>query len=154
MPHIHQLYDFAVSIYIVHNSKVLLVHHPRYAMWLPVGGHIELDEDPEQAIHREVQEETGLAIRLLSDRPNIVSKGTKFLSTPNYLDVHEANLPHRHIGLTYFAVTDSDQHQLSAEHSEINWLGLDDLDNPKYQLSNAVKFYCRQAIELSKTFEL
>lgn len=151
MPHIHKLYDFAVSIYITHNSKVLLVHHPRYDKWLPVGGHIELNEDPEQAIYREALEETGLTIQLLSHRPNIVSEGTKFLPTPNYMDVHEANLPHRHVGLTYFAVADTNQHKLSDEHTDINWLSIEDLENPKYQLSNAVKFYCRQALKLSQT---
>jgi ADP-ribose pyrophosphatase YjhB (NUDIX family) len=52
MPHIHELYDFVVTVFIVHKDKVLLVHHPRYGKWIPMGGHIELDEDPEEALFR------------------------------------------------------------------------------------------------------
>ena len=64
MPHIHELIDFTVGVYIVHDSKVLLVHHKKFDKWLSVGGHIELHEDPEEALFREVKEETGLEIKL------------------------------------------------------------------------------------------
>lgn len=60
MPHIHERYDFVVNAFIVFNNKVLLVHHPKYDKWLPMGGHVELDEDPEEALFREIEEETGL----------------------------------------------------------------------------------------------
>ena len=56
MPHIHDLYDFVVSAFIVHKGKVLLIYHKRYHEWLPIGGHIELDEDPQEALYREIKE--------------------------------------------------------------------------------------------------
>ena len=150
MPHIHDKYDFVVTVFIVFNGRVLLVHHPRYDKWIPMGGHIELDEDPEQALFREIQEETGLEVEILSEKPNIEQNDTRFIYTPRYVDVHEANPPHKHIGLVYFARAKSDNHILSAEHTEINWLSVDDLDNPKYALSNSVKFYCIEAIKAAK----
>lgn len=150
MPHIHELYDFTVSIFIVFDSKVLLVNHPRYNMWIPIGGHIELDEDPEQAVYREAKEESGLDIELISHSPNIKSSGTKFLPNPNYLDVHEANTPHHHIALTYFAQAKNDKSILSDEHSEMRWLSLEDLHKPEYQLSEAVIFYSTEAIKICR----
>jgi ADP-ribose pyrophosphatase YjhB (NUDIX family) len=147
MAHIHEKYDFVISVYIVFGDKVLLVNHPRYNMWVPMGGHIELDEDPEQAIFREIKEETGLEVEILSDKPTISSPGTKFIFTPNFVDVHVANPPHKHIALTYFARATTNKHVLSDEHSDINWLSEADLEKPEYNLSEAVKFYSRAAIK-------
>jgi 8-oxo-dGTP pyrophosphatase MutT (NUDIX family) len=150
MPHIHEKYDFIVTVFIVYNDKVLLVHHPRYDKWIPMGGHVELDEDPEQALFREIHEETGLDVEILSSKPNIEQNDTKFIYAPRYIDVHEANPPHKHIGLVYFAKAKNDKYVLSAEHTEINWLSVNDLDKPKYELSNSVKFYCREALTAAK----
>lgn len=149
MPHIHELYDYTITAFIVNNSRqVLLVNHPRYNKWIPVGGHIELDEDPEQALFREVKEETGLDIEVLSDRPRITSPGTKFLITPHYIDVHEANPPHKHISFTYFVKTESDKFILSDEHDDMRWFTLAELEDETYALSEAIKFYAREAITL------
>lgn len=147
MPHIHELYDFTTAVFIVNEGSVLLVNHPRYDKWLPPGGHIELDEDPEQALYREIEEETGLSVELITTKPSLESPGTKFMPTPNFMDVHEANLPHRHIGLTYFARSSSRDARLSDEHKELAWVADNDLDNDKYSLSEAIKFYCREAIK-------
>ncbi len=52
MPHIHELYDFTASAYILHptESKILLLLHKKLGKWLQPGGHIELSEDPLQAL--------------------------------------------------------------------------------------------------------
>lgn len=149
MPHIHELFDFTISVFIVHENTVLLVHHPRYDKWLPMGGHIELNEDPEQALYREIAEETGLQVTLLSTKPSVESPGTKFLPTPNYLDVHEANAPHQHISLTYFARASNDNARLSDEHTELKWFTQDELIDPSYAITPAIQFYCRQALAAS-----
>ena len=51
---------FTVSGFVSQAGKTAL-HWHRLGLWLPPGGHIEADEDPIQAVLREVQEETGLA---------------------------------------------------------------------------------------------
>src|SRR5687767_9813032 len=56
MAHIHEKIDFTVAVFIVQDARVLLVHHRKLNKWLPIGGHIELEEDPEQAALREAQE--------------------------------------------------------------------------------------------------
>ncbi|MBA31538.1 MAG: hypothetical protein CL748_03310 [Chloroflexi bacterium] len=47
--------------FIVYQDKILLHFHPKVREWLPPGGHIEENEDPLQAIIREIKEETGLS---------------------------------------------------------------------------------------------
>tara|TARA_B100000214_G_scaffold375374_1_gene361433 strand:- start:1114 stop:1665 length:552 start_codon:yes stop_codon:yes gene_type:complete len=47
--------------FIVHREKTLLHYHPKVREWLPPGGHIEKNEDPLEAIVREINEETGLS---------------------------------------------------------------------------------------------
>jgi ADP-ribose pyrophosphatase YjhB (NUDIX family) len=151
MPHIHELYDFTVGFYIVYKDKILLVSHPRYNRWIPPGGHVELDEDPEEALFREIEEETGLEVEILSNKvKHIDSPETKFIYTPNFLDVHEANPPHKHIGLNYFALAKSDKARLSDEHSEIKWFSRDELHDPNYKLTKAVIFYCEQALDTAR----
>jgi hypothetical protein len=54
MAHIHEKIDFTVALFVVRGTEVLLVHHRKLNRWLPLGGHIELDEDPETAALREV----------------------------------------------------------------------------------------------------
>ena len=64
MPHIHEKMDFTVETFIVHKNKVLLRKHDKLKIWMSVGGHVELDEDPVEAALREVKEEVGLDITL------------------------------------------------------------------------------------------
>jgi 8-oxo-dGTP pyrophosphatase MutT (NUDIX family) len=151
MPHIHELYDFVITVFIVHDDKVLLVHHPRYNKWIPMGGHIELDEDVESALFREIAEETGLEVAILSSKPNLEAPGTKFQLTPNYVDVHDANPPHQHIALIYFGRATDNKHTLSDEHTAMHWLSVEDLDKPEYDLSPSVKFYCKEAIKAARS---
>lgn len=149
MPHINYLYDYTVTAFIVNkDKKVLLVNHPRYGKWIPVGGHIEINEDPEEALYREVKEETGLEVKVLSNRADVSSPETKFLFTPNYVDVHEANPPHKHISFTYFALAKDSVFTASDEHTEVRWFSDEELEDNKYALSPSVKFYARESLKL------
>lgn len=51
---------FSVAAYAVNRGEVLLVHHKRLALWLPVGGEVEQEETPLEAAWRELKEETDL----------------------------------------------------------------------------------------------
>src|SRR6185503_11389223 len=103
MPHIHEKIDFTVAIFVVHNEKILLIHHRQLDKWLPLGGHIELDEDPEQVALCEAKEESGLEVELLGERPPTTSPGTRALITPGFLDIHRITNKHEHIGMIYWA---------------------------------------------------
>ena len=62
MPHVHEKIDFTSEVFIDYKNKVLLRKHEKYGIWHSVGGHVELDEDPNQAALREVKEEVNLEI--------------------------------------------------------------------------------------------
>lgn len=147
MAHIHEKIDFTVAIFVVQGGKVLLIHHRNLNHWLPLGGHIELDEDPEQAALRETKEESGLDVELLGERPPTTEPGTRALIAPRFLDIHRITSTHEHIGLIYWARPVNGQLTLSAsEHHDIRWCSGAELDQLQPPMSNAVKWYCRQAI--------
>src|SRR5438445_7485276 len=129
MAHIHEKIDFTVAIFVVQNSKVLLIHHRKLEKWLPLGGHIELDEDPEQAALREVKEESGLEVELLGDRPPTTGAGTRALIAPRFLDIHRITDSHEHIGMIYWARPKHGTVSLArAEHYDICGCSIDELE--------------------------
>ncbi len=150
MTDIHELIDFVVCIYIVHKDKVLLVHHKRLNKWLPIGGHIELDEDPEEALFREVKEESGLEIEVLSEKSSVQTPGFKALYNPAFLDIHDISNTHKHIGLVYFAKANTDQIVLAEkEHNEIRWFTREELGDSQFNLLQNIQFYAEQALDIT-----
>ena len=148
MAHIHEKIDFTVAIFVVHAGKVLLIHHRKLDRWLPLGGHIELDEDPEQAALREAKEESGLDVELLGERPPTTGAGTRALIAPRFLDIHYITDNHEHIGMIYWARPQNGSLTLAVdEHHDIRWCSAENLDNLTPAMSEAVKWYCRRAIE-------
>ena len=147
MPHIHEKIDFTVSLFIVQDGKVLVVHHKKLDRWLPIGGHIELDEDPEQAAYREAKEECGLEIELIGERQPTTGPGTRALVRPRFLDIHRVSPTHEHIGIIYLARPKSGNVTLApAEHHDIRWCSQADLETLNPPMSDAVKYYCVAAI--------
>ena len=55
---------FTATIMVVYNNKMLLHMHKKLGLWLPVGGHIDRDELPEEAALREAKEESGLDVEI------------------------------------------------------------------------------------------
>jgi len=148
MPHIHEKIDFTVAIFVVHEGRVLLIHHRKLDKWLPLGGHVELDEDPEQAALREAREESGFEVELLGDRPPTTEPGTRALIAPRFLDIHKISETHEHIGMIYWARPQGGTLALAeAEHHDIRWCDTRDLETLQPAMSGAVKWYCRKALE-------
>jgi 8-oxo-dGTP pyrophosphatase MutT (NUDIX family) len=148
MAHIHEKIDFTVVVVVVHEGKVLLVHHRGLNKWLPLGGHIELDEDPEAAALREAREESGLEVELLGERAPTSGNGTRALIAPRFMDIHRISDTHDHIGMIYWARPKNGKLALAAaEHHEIRWCSSEDFDRLQPPVSEAVKWYCCKALE-------
>src|SRR3954447_8572949 len=145
--HIHEKIDFTVCVFVVQSGKVLLIHHRKLDKWLPLGGHVELDEDPEQAALREAKEESGLVVELLGERPPTTGPGTRPLIAPRFLDIHRISESHEHIGMIYWARPKTGAMTLAeAEHHDIRWCSAADLASLQPAMSQAVTWYCLQAI--------
>jgi 8-oxo-dGTP pyrophosphatase MutT (NUDIX family) len=148
MAHIHEKIDFTVAIFVVQDSRVLLIHHRKLDKWLPLGGHIEREEDPEQAALREAREESGLDVELVGERPPTTEPGTRALIAPRFLDIHRITETHEHIGMIYWARPKNGTLTLAKlEHHDLRWCSSTELDALQPTMSNAVKWYCRKAIE-------
>jgi 8-oxo-dGTP pyrophosphatase MutT (NUDIX family) len=146
MPHIHQDIDFTISAIIVHpnKDKILFCYHPRYSYWLFPGGHIELDETPDEALLREVKEETGLDVTVLAEKPTASKDANNEipLYQPRFVSVHEAEAPHRHVALMYVCLAKSGDAVRSDEHDLLEWKNKEEIEKlegmPEYTRYNAL----------------
>ena len=102
MPHVRH---FTATGFVVHDGHVALHWHPKVQEWLPPGGHIDENEDPVQAVVREIREECGL-------EAEVVATGLPFeLSYPTQVqppltimveDIHDpVDGYHQHIDMIY-----------------------------------------------------
>lgn len=155
MAHIHEKIDFTVSAYIVHPDldKILLIHHKKFNRWLQVGGHVELDEDTDTALLREIMEETGLEVELLSEKPGKAASNEKVLYRPDFMNLHKIDNPkgHFHLDLRYVAVAKSAESKLAPEeHNDIRWFSRHDLYTADFGLTAADRWYCLEAMKMAK----
>jgi 8-oxo-dGTP pyrophosphatase MutT (NUDIX family) len=149
MAHIHEKIDFTVSICIVYKNKVLLHKHKVLGIWLPPGGHIELDEDPNQAALREAKEETGLDVELVGERVAYDTPYSarelippKFLNRHYYDDTHT----HEHVDLAYFAKAKSDAAEHEVAGGEIRWFTKEELESDGFDIVEDVRAHARAAL--------
>ncbi|PIZ00781.1 hypothetical protein COY62_01115 [bacterium (Candidatus Howlettbacteria) CG_4_10_14_0_8_um_filter_40_9] len=151
MPHIHEKIDFCAETFIVFNNKVLLRQHDKFKIWLSVGGHIELDEDPNEAAIREVKEEVGLDIVIVdSENKTPVFKGNKLsIIPPQYINRHRISDSHEHIAFIYFVQTETDQLKLSETEitDECKWFTKEEIEKNDYGIPDDVQFYALKALE-------
>ena len=153
MPHIHEKIDFTASVFVVNGNAVLLRKHEKYNKWLQPGGHIELDEDPNQAAVREVKEETGLDVVLHGSAPTVAEGGGDFknLLVPAFLNLHQvkADSEHKHCDFIYFATVDTRTLNPREEETEceMRWFTREELSEPEWDLWPSTKFYAEAALD-------
>ena len=96
---------FTATGILVEGSRTLLHWHKRLQQWMPPGGHIEPDEDPVQAVLREVREETGIAAEVIPAGPDFPFSTPGQIQGPYAIlieDIPELDEPHQHMDLIYF----------------------------------------------------
>lgn len=152
MAHIHEKIDFTASVYVVYDNKVLLHKHKKLGIWLPPGGHIELDEDPNQAAIREVKEEAGLDVELIGNpaaglpsmelRQDLIPP--KFLNR-HYFDKQKGE--HEHIDHMYFARANTNEARHEIEGGDIRWFTKEDIDRNDVGLMVDIGRYATLALE-------
>ncbi len=140
--------DLTVGTYIFHEEKVLLILHKKLKLWLPVGGHIELDETPDDAVHREVNEEVNLEIALISTPTfEMIGNVITHLAIPFYVNVHNVG-DHNHVGFFYVSAA-TDPYNLSINKDEIldaAWFTKEEVEKSQ-DVSDEVKVLCKNAFQ-------
>jgi 8-oxo-dGTP pyrophosphatase MutT (NUDIX family) len=95
---------FTVSGFLSQRGHTAL-HWHRLGLWLPPGGHIEPNEDPIEAVLREVHEETGIRAEIVPNVEAYAYTHPRQLPPPvtiGVYDIDDPGNPHQHIDLIYF----------------------------------------------------
>lgn len=139
--------EFVVAAYIVDDGKILLVDHKKLKMWLPVGGHIEQNELPDDTVIREVKEETGLDVEIISEEyPDF--KRARILNRPILVALEDIDSEHQHIDFQYICrVTGSRKLDGTEDCKWFDEEGLKNLEN----CSEGVKHFAGEAVKYIKS---
>lgn len=68
-------------------QKILLVDHKKAQLWLPTGGHVEGNEDPQETVRRECCEELGIEAEFWSEDPLFITVTQTVGLTAGHTDV-------------------------------------------------------------------
>lgn len=117
--------------FLVEGDRTLLHWHRKLGLWLPPGGHIDPDEDPVQAVLREVLEETGITAEIVPHARAFAFKNVQQLTPPLSLivaDVVEGDVTHQHIDMCYVVrpVPGADRAEPDEDHG-FRWVSADEL---------------------------
>ena len=129
---------FTVSGFLSHDGRTAL-HWHRLGMWLPPGGHVQANEDPVEAVLREVEEETGVVAVVVPTARPYPHGHPRQLPPPvtiGVYDIDEPGNPHQHIDLVYFtrpraAVAP----ELPHNHELWRWVSSGELNDPGITLA-------------------
>jgi hypothetical protein len=142
MAHLHVgigEHDHTVSAYLVRTDgrepRILLHLHKSLGRYLQFGGHIELTENPWQAVEHELREESGYCLDqlgLLQPKERITSLASGTLHpVPLCYNTHQIGLDHWHSDASWAFVTSQEPRFAVAEgeSSLLRWFSADDLDS-------------------------
>jgi 8-oxo-dGTP pyrophosphatase MutT (NUDIX family) len=96
---------FTATGFVVHDGRLALHWHQKVRAWLPPGGHIEENEDPVEAVVREIEEETGLRAEVVASAPRLGLEYPVPVPPPFTIMVEDIHDPdrgyHQHIDMIY-----------------------------------------------------
>lgn len=147
MAHFHEKIYFTTSVIIVNDGKVLLHKHKKLGIWLAPGGHIELEEDPNEAAVREIKEETGLEIALIGSRMRDTTVSGDLIP-PQFINRHHFNEEHEHVDMVYFGrILGGALQAEEGTNTEFRWLSRDEIEHNEIDLHPSVRAYALAAID-------
>ncbi len=149
--------DLVIAGYLIHDGKVLLIHHKREGLWLPPGGHIKKNETPDDAVKREFKEELNIDVEILNrnDIP-VGGRMVRQLAVPFYVNVHRVKgikgvKDHNHCCL-YYLCKAKNLDNLRMNKSEVKdytWFSVKELDQEHVPAD--VRNIAMKAFELFKS---
>lgn len=144
---------FTVSVYVVHNNRVLLHKHKKAQILLPVGGHIDLNELPEEAAIRETFEETGIVVELYDldslKGQDVNTEREKVLINPIHTIWGEVDKGHEHIDFVFYAKSISEKLKPGENESRtLEWYSESELESIRDALLKDVYLMAKEAINV------
>lgn len=141
--------DLTVGGYIFHDNKILLIHHGKLDLWLPVGGHIDENETPDQALLREIKEETGLEVEIVGkDDMPLSGNAKRILARPFHVNLHSVG-DHDHCCFYYICKTlNPEELKINKELKGFEWFSEEDLN--KDHIPADVRSHCLKVFEIMK----
>jgi len=140
MPHIHTQpgqHDHTTTAYIIRldgdEPRVMLHMHRKLHKLLPVGGHIELNETPWQAIAHELTEESGYQLselQILQPAQRITTLANVMLHPqPIVTNTHDITAEHFHSDVAYAFIANGEPKGQpdDGESMDLRWLSRKDL---------------------------
>jgi ADP-ribose pyrophosphatase YjhB (NUDIX family) len=129
---------FVATGYVVRDDKTLLLFHKKLKMWLPPGGHMDEGELPEETVRREILEETGLEVEIISPHrtPNPSEKRVQYLYLPNHMQLEDipGDPPHQHIDLIFYCLAKDGKAVIRPEeHDHMRWYSINELESPELE---------------------
>ena len=97
------LQHLTVSAVTIANGHTLLIDHKRIGAWLPPGGHVENNEMPHEGAIREVFEETGVIVEIISEKLPDTGDSNAYL-LPNPLCTHAVRATEKGVDLYHFDI--------------------------------------------------
>lgn len=134
-----------VSYFVVYDpsvQKLMLIDHIKANMWLPSGGHVEIDEHPRETVRREAMEE----LELVADFGAIGEE-------PAFITVTETRGPGTHTDVSFWYVIIGDSTaELNYDTREmrgLKWLSFDEvLAMDEQVLDPHMKRFVRKLVEM------
>lgn len=76
------------NMFVIHEDKVLLVHHRKLNLWMAPGGHVDEGESPHLTAERECYEETGLRCQAVEPYFPRDTQRELFIPNPVHSHIH------------------------------------------------------------------
>lgn len=114
---------FTVTAYIKNDNRILLMFHNKLNKWLPLGGHMEENELPEETVLREIKEESGLSnVKFITKESNLG------MVQPLGIQRNIIKEDHEHLDLIYFLETSQERFELNTrEGSNMKWFSKEEI---------------------------
>lgn len=141
-------YVYTASTMIVSLEKVLLHFHPKFNLWLQIGGHIESHELPHEAALRETKEEVGLNVTLYNPDKILTFSDAEYVPRPMHIVAVEGLAGKQFVDFLYYASI-LGQPMPSNSDTQYRWFSDADIKNlQSWHIPENIRYFALEAIKL------